>query len=144
MEEMLVKFLIEYGWQLTLTACSGILALGILKVFHIFDGIEETKRKYFYAGISTLLSIMASSIYLIIVNEFESTRFFIISGAIFTLNQTIYAVYENTGLRACVRKIGHIIVKFIAKNEIDEEKQKLLEKEVEKEEIVENETPKEI
>lgn len=126
MEEMILQFITTYGWQLALIACSGILVLGILKFFNVFKKVNKDKRKYLYAGISSALSILASGIYLWITGLFTWSGFGIISGAIYTLNQAIYAVYENYGIRALLRKMGNSFIHFIAGKEIEKAKLEII------------------
>lgn len=124
MEEMIIKFFSEYGLVLTLIACSGILLLGILKFFKVFDKIEKEKRKYIYAAVSSGFSILASAIYLACTSGFEAKSFGVIAAAIYMLNQAVYSVYETFGLREGVKKFGDIIINIIAGNRINEAIQK--------------------
>lgn len=121
MEEMIYSFFAQYGWQLTLIACSGILALGILKIpqLHLFDKIAEGKRKYLYAAISSLLSIATAAIYLLVIHNFEWIKFGFLSLGILGVNQTVYFVYENSGARALVRKLGKIALSIFIKTKVD-------------------------
>ncbi len=120
MEDMIFDFFNQYGWKLTLIACSGILILGILKCFPIFNNIAKSKRKYIYAGISSGLSIIASAIYLICTNGFKWGSFAVAALAIYALNQFAYSIYETTGLRALLRTIGSAIYKIFAHKTIDD------------------------
>jgi hypothetical protein len=126
MEQMILQFIATYGWKLALIACSGILVLGVLKFFKIFDKIEKEKRKYLYGGISAGISIIASAIYLVAVGLFSWTGFGVISGAIYGINQSIYAMYENLGVRAVLRKLGDLFIHFIAKTELEKAKQDII------------------
>ena len=122
MEQMILQFITTYGWKLALIACSGIFVLGVLKFFNIFNKIEKSKRKYLYAGISASISIIASAIYLVIVGLFNWAGFGVIAGAIYGINQTIYALYENTGFRSALRKLGTVFITFVAKKQLDQAK----------------------
>ena len=125
MEEMIIQFVSTYGWKLALIACSGIFVLGILKFFKIFDKINKENRKYVYAGVSSGLSISASAIYLIVVGGFSMVCFSVVAGAIYALNQSIYAVYENSGFRTLLRKLGNLFINFVAKNQLQTAKEKI-------------------
>ena len=118
MEEMVINFFTNYGWQLALCAISGILVLGILKFFNVFKKVEASKQKYAYAGVSSIFSIAAAAVYLVLTNSFVWTSFGITASAIFTFNQTMYSIYENTGLRSLVQKLGNAIVNAVAKNKV--------------------------
>ena len=126
MEEMIVQFITMYGWKLSLIACSGIFVLGIFKFFNVFNKIDKSKRKYLYAGISSALSILASGIYLWLMGGFNWSGFGIIAGAIYGINQAIYALYENLGVRAVLRKLGNLFIHFIAKKELEQAKQDII------------------
>ena len=126
MEEMILQFITTYGWQLALIACSGIFVLGVLKFFDLFKTVEKSKRKYLYAGISAGLSIIASGIYLAITGGFAWGSFGVIAGAIYSLNQAIYALYETLGIRAVLRKLGNLFIHFIAGKEIEKAKQDII------------------
>lgn len=126
MEEMILQFIRTYGWQLAVIACSGIVVLGVLKFFKVFNKIDKSKRKYLYAGISSALSILASGIYLWATGGFNWGGFGVIAGAIYTLNQAIYALYETIGLRALLKKMGSIFIHFIAGKEIEQAKQDII------------------
>ena len=126
MEEMILQFITTYGWKLALIACSGIFVLGVLKFFNVFDKISKDKRKYLYAGISSLLSIIATSIYLLITGTFTWAGFGLIASAIYGINQAIYAAYENTGFRALLRKLGNLFIHFVAGKEIEQAKHDII------------------
>lgn len=126
MEEMIIQFVSTFGWQLALIACGGIFVLGVLKFFNLFEKIEKNKRKYLYAGISAGISIIASAIYLVAIGAFNVAGFGVIAGAIYSINQSIYALYENTGFRTALRKLGCAFIHFIAKKELEKAKQDII------------------
>lgn len=138
MEEMILQFVATYGWQLGLIACSGIIVVGVLKFFKVFNKIDKNKRKYVFAGISAGISIIASAIYLVIISAFNWAGFGVIAGAIYTVNQALYTVYENTGLRALVRKLGDLFIHFIAGKELEKAKQDIIDDTAVKENETEN------
>lgn len=105
MEELLL-FLNGYGWQLALIALSGIVLLGVLKYLNVFSGFEKEKRKPLYFLISIGYSLLATVIYLAIIDQFEVEYMTTVAAAIYTLNQTFYAIYETTTLRELVIKIA--------------------------------------
>lgn len=98
MEELLL-FLNNYGWQLALIAVLGIVLLGVLKYLNVFSGFEKEKRKPLYFLISVGFSLLAAVIYLAVIDEFEVEYVAGVATAIYTLNQTFYAIYETTTLR---------------------------------------------
>ena len=122
MEEMIINFISTYGWQLALIACSGIFVLGILKFFNVFEKIEKSKRKYVYTVISAGISIIASAIYLVVIGGFNWAGFGVIAGSIYTINQAIYALYENLGFRSALRSLGNLFINFVAKKQLEKAK----------------------
>ena len=133
MEEMIINFVSTYGWKLALIACSGIFVLGVLKFFNVFNKVQKEKRKYLYAVTSSGLSILASAIYLLAIGNFYIGGFAIIAGAIYGVNQAIYSMYENSGFRAVLRKLGTLFIYFIAKKEIEKAKTDIIDDTVVKE-----------
>lgn len=113
--QMIIQFFAQYGWKLALIACSGILILGVLKFFHVFDKIEKSKRKYVYAAVSTGLSLIASLIYLLCTGSLEWATFGVYAASLYAFNQVIYSMYETFGIRALVRKFGRLCLKVIEK-----------------------------
>ena len=118
MEEMVIEFFNNYGWQLTLIACSGIFILGILKFFNVFKKIDSDKQKYAYAGVSSGFAIIGALIYLLVTGTFTGAAFGITAVGIFTINQTLYSMYENYGLRTLFQKLGYLIVNLVAKGKL--------------------------
>lgn len=104
MEEMMI-FLQTYGWQLALIALLGIFILGVLKYSNAFEKVEKEKRKPIYFAISVGFSIIATVVYLLIINQFEINYMIAVATAIYALNQTMYTVYENTKLRDLLCKL---------------------------------------
>lgn len=88
--------------------------MGILKKFKAFDKINKDYRKYIYAAISSLFSIGASAVYLVVTKAFQWSSFGIAAVAIFALNQAIYSVYETYGIRALLRKVGSAFSKVLS------------------------------
>ena len=114
MEQMVFEFFKQYGWQLTLIALSGIIILGILKFFNVFKKVPEDKRKYVYAGISSGFSIIAGVVYLAVTDALNWAAFGVAAVAIYTLNQTLYSVYETYGLRTLLQKFGNLFINLVA------------------------------
>ena len=113
MEQQFTTFVASYGWQLALIALAGIIILGGLKYTNVFSKIEKENRKPIYLAISVGFSIITSAIYLAAIKKFDITYFCAIAAAIFSLNQTMYYIYENTKLRDLLHKIfGAIYAKI--------------------------------
>lgn len=123
METLLIDFISSYGVPISLLALSGIVILGILKFFRIFDKIKKENRQPFYAATSTVLSVVAIIVYLAITNALTVTGIIIIAPLIYLLNQGAYAFYETYGLRKGLKKFGNLIVDLIAKGRIEKAKE---------------------
>ena len=115
MEEMFV-FLENYGWQLALIALVGIIILGVLKYANAFAKVEKEKRKPIYFAISVGFSLIATIVYLLIIGQFDVNHVIAVTAAIYALNQTMYAIYEQTTLRDLVCKLLTFVKAKIAEN----------------------------
>lgn len=120
MDTMLFEFARLYGTKLLLIALSGIFLLGVLKFFKVFDRIDKSKRKFVYAGISAGFSIAASFGYLAVTNSLTVTMVAALCPAIYILNQSAYAVYENFGIRNGLAKVGVMILTIVAQGKMQE------------------------
>lgn len=127
MEEMVLQFFLTHGWKLTLLSCSGILFLGILKYFDVFKKLDATKKKAVYAVISACFSIAVCGVYLVVADKFTWGSFGILSAGVFGVNQSVYAVYENAGIRTLVRRLGNLFIGFVAKKQLASAKEKVTE-----------------
>lgn len=107
--EQLSIFYTLYGWQLALIALVGIIILGVLKYANAFSKVNKDNRKPIYFAISVGFSLVASMIYLAIINQFNPDYIFSVFIAIYALNQAMYSVYETTNLRDLLAKLKGII-----------------------------------
>lgn len=107
--DQLTIFYAQYGWQLTLIAILGIVLLGILKEANAFSKVDKPNRKPIYLLFSAGFSIVASGIYLLIIGKFEINYFVGAAGAIYAINQVMYATYENTKLRDVFMKLYNFV-----------------------------------
>ena len=103
--EEIMTFLAAYGWQLALIAVIGIVILGALKYANAFSKIKKEHRKPIYFAISVGFSLVATIIYLLVINQFTLEYVITITTAIYALNQTFYAIYETTKLRDLFAKL---------------------------------------
>lgn len=122
---MVYEFFMQYGWQLTLIAFSGIIILGILKFFNVFKKVEESKRKYVYAGVASGFSIVAAAIYLAAIQQFTAPAFLVAAVGIYALNQTLYSMYETYGLRVLLQKFGNFFIQLVAGKQLNTAKKKI-------------------
>lgn len=113
--EELNLFFITYGWQLTLIALVGIVILGILKYADAFKKVAKENRKPIYLGISVGFSLIATIVYLLIIDQFAIEFFVTVAITIYALNQTMYSIYEQTKLRDLLEKVFNFIVEKFKK-----------------------------
>lgn len=118
MEEMVYQFFLEHGWKLTLLSISGIFLLGVLKYFDVFKKLSENQKKVVYAIVSACFSIAVCGVYLVCVDRFSWTKFGLLSLGVFGVNQSVYTVYENYGIRTLVKRLGTLFAGFVAKKHV--------------------------
>ena len=108
MNELLVFFQ-TYGLPITLIAILGIIVLGILKYCNVFSKLEEKYRHWVYIGISVVISVIGTMIYLAIVKQFEINYILTVSAALFALNQAFYSIFKATSLNDLGTKVLDIL-----------------------------------
>ena len=111
----IVDFFKMYGWQLGLLALSGMVFLGFLKKVGVFNKLKKEYRKYVFFGLSAVLSIIACTAYLLIMNSFEWISYLILCGMVFVVTYFGYGIYEHTGARWLWNKIVDLVVLGIKK-----------------------------
>ena len=111
--ENIIVFFSTYGLVLTIIAVIGIIILGFLKYCHVFEKLDEQTRHVLYLGISIGISLIASAIYVIVVNGFEWNYFVALALAIYALNQTFYNFFKVTKLNDLFVKILDFIKSLI-------------------------------
>lgn len=94
--DQLVMFFETNGIAVTLIALFGIVILGILKYFNLFDKYSEKTRHYLYLIISIGLTLAGVLILELAKEEFDPTTFFSIATMTYSLNQTFYNLFKIT------------------------------------------------
>ena len=113
MELALIEdFFVNYGWQLGLLSLSGIVILGFLKWFGVFNKLAKNVRKYLYFGLSCVLSIIACTIYVLACGTFEALSYLLLCVAVMGITIVAYHFYEHTGLRTAWNKVLDLIAKL--------------------------------
>lgn len=118
MDELL-NFYAEYGWQIALIALAGVIILGILKYANAFGKIDKDKRKPIYLAISISLTLAGTAIYLLVIGQFNFTYYLAVAGAVYALNQTIYAVYETTNLKTLLNSLFEKFLEWVKTHKAD-------------------------
>lgn len=121
------NFLTNYGWQIALLALSGILVVGFLKLVKAFDWIKvyttqqdgtkvlnETKtkhvKKFIYYALNCIISVSVCTIYVYFMRGIEIgdlNYWGVMVASVIAYSTTIYAVYENFGIRTLCQIIGN-------------------------------------
>ena len=119
----------NYGVAIMCIALAGIVVLGILKYCNVFKKLEEKYRHYAYLGISIVLSVVGSVIYLACVHELTFSIVCSLATVIFGLNQAASAIYANTPIKELVVKILDEIKKLIHKSDkVDDTTKEMVDK----------------
>lgn len=112
---LIIDFFKMYGWQLGLLAFSGIVLLGFLKKVGVFNKLKKEYRKYVFFGISAVLSIIACTAYLLIINKFEWVSYLVLCAMVFAVTYFGYGIYEHTEARWLWNKFIDLIVAGVKK-----------------------------
>lgn len=116
MNELIVSFIsffATYGLGMTIAALCCSVILGLLKYSEVFSKFQESTRHYIYLVICIVLSFASSSIYLAIESSFTVSNLFIMSSAIFTINQTCYNIFKVTPVNELLTKFLDLIVDLL-------------------------------
>lgn len=109
---MIAGFFQIYGWQLGALTLCGIIFLGLLKWFGVFNKVSPKIKKYLYFGLSCIFSIIACTIYLLCTVGIVLLNYITLCVAVIGFTLAIYGLYENTGLRALWQKVLKLIEKL--------------------------------
>lgn len=109
----IITFFTSYGYHLGLLALSGIFVLGFLKLTGIFKKVPTDTKKYLYFGLSCALSIIACTIYLLIVKQFTWISYGTLCGSVIALTMITYNLYEYLGFRAIWQQILKLVGRLL-------------------------------
>lgn len=129
-----INFFQHYGLIMTLLATSGIVFVGALKSFGLFSKINPKAKKYVYFICSCIASIISCTVYLYVKKSFVWSDWGMTIACVIGYTISIYGVYENTGIRAFLKKILFTPIKNLFKRiptvlmskDLTEDKVKLL------------------
>lgn len=115
-----VSFVKSYGWQLALVALAGIIFVGILKYFNVFEKVDKSKRKYIYFPMSSVVSLGGCIAYLFFVRSEQTHAMTVIDWVCFCIavvmyTVAVYALYENLGIRSLIQAFFNAIGKNMTK-----------------------------
>ena len=111
----IIDFFKMYGWQLGLLALSGMVLLGFLKKVGVFNKLKKEYRKYVFFGLSAVFSIIACTVYLLLINGFEWVSYLVLCGMVFAVTYIGYGFYEHTPARWLWNKLIDLVVLGVKK-----------------------------
>lgn len=116
--ERIISYIQDYGPSIIIIAICIIAFVGILKLCKVFDKIKSSQvKKVLYYVIDVVLAFGVSAIYFAIFHKsFSGTGYVMYSVSTLVMTTTLYAVYENFGLRTLVKMAINGISKWFEKN----------------------------
>lgn len=116
--ERIISYIQDYGPSIIIIAICIIAFVGILKLCKVFDKIKSSQvKKVLYYVIDVVLAFAGSAIYFAIFHKsFSDTGYVLYSISTLGVTTTLYAVYENFGLRTLVKMAINGISKWFKKN----------------------------
>lgn len=118
--DKLLSYIETYGLSILVVAISIIVVIGLLKVCKVFDKIQSKNvKKFIYYALDIVLSFGGSAIYFACFHkDFAGYAVYCVSEL--TVVTTLYAVYENCGLRAFVKFLLSLTINALKKNPEDQ------------------------
>lgn len=101
---MIIRFFEDYGWIMTLLATTGIVFVGCLKAMGIYSKLKPNAKKYVYFITACVVSIISCTVYLCVSDKFIWADWGVTVVFIIAYTMALYALYENTGIRALLKK----------------------------------------
>lgn len=137
-EQQLLNFLNTYGFPILIISCIIILVIGTLKYFNAFAWIKNSDvKKFSYYFLDVILSFGFVAIYYAIF-KLDFSTYVVYCLKTIPAVTTLYAIYENFGLRKFLAGIGNFIVSKVAKSQVEKAKidiEKTQESEVKTEQV---------
>lgn len=114
--EQILTYIATYSLPVFVIATCTILLIGILKLCKVFNKIENKNvKKFVYYMLDVFLSFGISALYFVIFKlNFENYIWF--SVAQVSATTTLYAIYENFGVRKLVQMLLACIANWFKKN----------------------------
>lgn len=118
--DKLLSYIQTYGLSILVIAVSIITVIGILKVCKVFDKIKSKNvKKFIYYALDIALSFGGSAIYFACFHKsFSGYPMYCV--AELTVVTTLYAIYENCGLRAFVKYLLSLTINALKKKPEDQ------------------------
>lgn len=114
--DKVVEYIQTYGWSILIIAVCVIVFIGILKLCKVFDKIKSSAvKKVIYYGLDVALAFGGSAIYFACFHK-SFTGYVVYSVAQLVVTTTLYAIYENFGIRKLVQCLISVVANWIKKN----------------------------
>lgn len=114
--EQIIAYISQYGLPVFVLASCIIVLIGILKLCKVFDKIDSKNiKKLIYYILNIVLAFGASAIYFAIF-KMSFADYLMFSCTQVGATTTLYAIYENFGIRKLVRMLFDWIIKQTKKN----------------------------
>lgn len=112
--EQILSYIGTYGLPVFIIATCIIAVIGILKLCKVFNKISNKNvKKFLYYLLDVVLAFAGSAIYFAIF-KISFTDYVVFSITQVTATTTLYAIYENFGLRKLVQIASAAFIKWIA------------------------------
>lgn len=114
--DKIISYVETYGLAILVIALITIFLIGTLKVCKVFSKIQSAKiKKLVYYICDVVLAFGGSAIYFAIF-KINFSEYLVYAGAELGVTTTLYAVYENFGIRELVKMVVNIIANAIKGN----------------------------
>lgn len=114
--DKIISYVEQYGLAILIIALCIITFIGLLKVCKVFSWIKSSKiKKLVYYISDVALAFGGSAIYFAIY-KISFSEYLVYAGAQLGFTTTLYAVYENFGLRELIKLILGLFAKWFKGN----------------------------
>lgn len=114
--DKLLAYIQTYGLSILVIAICVIAIIGILKLCKVFDKIKSSEvKKVIYYALDVVLAFAGSAIYFASFHK-DWAGYWLYSIAQLGVTTTLYAIYENFGVRKLVQYLISVISKWFEKN----------------------------
>lgn len=124
-EQVVANFVTDYGLPIVVICAITIFLIGVLKYFGVFSKIKSADvKKCIYYALDFALTFGLVAVYFAIY-KLDFSGYVMYCLKTIPAVTTMYAIYENFGLRKLVKWFGTFIVTKVAKKQVEEAKDKI-------------------
>lgn len=114
--DKIISYVETYGLAILIIALSIIFIIGVLKLCKAFSFIKSAKiKKLVYYITDVIFAFGGSAIYFAIF-KINFSEYLVYAGAQLGVTTTLYAVYENFGIRELVKLVLGVFAKWLKGN----------------------------